>query len=298
MNQEKVKGLLACILAVSIWGGVFAIKGYLVNYLSAFQINFFNALITVTIYGLICLVQKTSLKVSLPMAKRMLIAGIVGIMGSRLTCDTGIKLVGSVTASVFVSVIPVMCVIYDMVFYKKKMNKRTIVGALVSILGVYIIVSSGEAQSFSIVGMGSLFLSNLAWIFYSYICADASKLPKSRIVMLFYQFLGSLMVLSTIVFTVDPIPTQAFTNVGVVAGILFLGVFNGVIAYICFAYATKVLGVITTNGINNCIPIMTMIFSVLFFGASVSGMQAFGVLLTVGAITVVAISQMEKIPKS
>lgn len=298
MNQEKVKGLLACILAVSIWGGVFVIKGYLVDYLSAFQINFFNALITATIYGLICLVQKTSLKVSAPMAKRLLIAGIVGIMGSRLTCDTGIKLVGSVTASVFVSVIPVMCVIYDMVFNKKKVNKRTIFGAVVSIFGVYIIVSSGEAQNFSIVGIGSLFLSNLAWIFYSYICADASKLPQSRIVMLFYQFLGSFLVLSTIVFTVDPVDPEVLTNMGVVAGIIFLGVFNGVIAYICFAYATKVLGVITTNGINNCIPIVTMIFSVLFFGTSVSGMQAFGVLLTVGAVSIVAMAQMEKTPKS
>lgn len=294
MNREKIYGVLAGLTSVSIWGGVYVIKGYLLEYLTAFQINFFNALITACIYGLICLATKTSLKLPASMIKRMLIVGIVGIMGSRITCDTGIRLVGSVTASLFASLIPVMCVLYDVFYRKQKTNRKTVVGIMVSVIGVYIMVSNGNGDNFNIFGYFCLLLSNAAWIFYIYICADTSKLPDNRNVMLFYHFLGSFLALSLVVFTVDPINPQAFSHVGVILGVIFLGLVNGVIAYTCFAYATKTVGAVTTSGISNCTPIMAMIWGVLFFGTNVSLVQAFGVLLTAIAITVVTFSQIKK----
>ncbi len=294
MDKKKIYGILASITAVCIWGGVYVIKGYLLVYLTAFQINFFNALITAAVYGSICLATKVSLKIPMPMAKRMLIAGIVGIMGSRVTCDTGIRLVGSVTASIFAALIPVMCVFYDVFYRKQKINRKTAVGVIVSVIGVYIMVATGSSENFSLFGYFSLLLSNVAWIFYSYICADKSKLPSNHNVMLFYQFLGSFLALSLVIVVADPIDVQAFAHVGVIFGVIFLGLVNGVVAYTCFTYATKTLGVITTSGIGNGTPIMTMVWGVLYFGTNVTGIQVFGVLLTVGAITVVTFSQMEK----
>lgn len=294
MNKEKVYGILCAMATVCIWGGVYVIKGYLLLHLSAFQINFFNAMITAGIYGMICLCKKTSLKISMPMAKRLMLAGVVGIMGSRVTCDTGIRLVGSVTASVFAALIPIMCVFYDVFYRKKKINRKTAIGVLISVVGVYIIVANGESGTFNLFGYACLFLSNAAWIFYSYICADTSKLPENRNVMLFYQFLGSFIVLSLVVGVADPINPEAFTHMGVVLGVIFLGIVNGVIAYTCFAYATKTVGVITTSGIGNCTPIMAMVWGLLFFGTTITLTQVVGVLLTVGAITMVTFSQINQ----
>ncbi|WP_313527577.1 DMT family transporter [Anaerotignum sp.] len=282
MNTRTL-GVISAFVAVIIWGSVFTVKEYLLNFLDPSQINFINAFITTTFYLITVLITKQSLKVNKRVLCILVLSGIAGISITRLACDIGIKLVGGTAASVFSSLIPVMCVIFECIILRKSTNKVTILSILTSILGIFLVIGMPKGLNNSFIGYLWLFISNCAWILYCHFCSLISDANIKQNISMFYQFGGASLFLLPSLFT-NNLDFSVLIRKEILFSLLFLGLANGVIAYGLFTFAVKSIGVLTSNVINNFIPVVTLILNFLFFQQSVGLMQFFGVSLIILSI--------------
>lgn len=285
MTKQKFYGIISAMIAVIIWGSVFPVKEYLLNYISPLTINFFNALITSVVYLFFVVFSKKNLKIGNKAILKLILAGIIGISITRIACDMGINSVGGVMASVFSSLIPVMCILFDCLFYKKFPNRVTLLSIVISVLGILMVIGIGAYGQIDILGYVFLFVSNCAWIYYCYLSSDLKKISSS--VSMFYQFLGSTVFLCPSLF-ITKIDYDLMLNTDIIFCILFLGIANGVIAYGLFSIAIKIIGVLSSNIINNFIPVVTLIIGIMF-GERIIISQILGVILIIFSILCITI---------
>lgn len=279
----RILGIVSGFIAVLIWGTVFTVKEYLLNFLHPAQINFFNALITAVVYLITVILCKQSLNVDKKAFFNLILAGIAGISVTRLTCDFGINLVGGTIAAVFSSLIPIMCVIFDFIFLKKHTNKTTLVCIFISVIGIFMVIGMPDRESGSFSGYFWLFLSNCAWLIYCHFSSIANTTNIKQTTAMFYQFGGATLFLLPSLFT-NHIELSICIRKDILFSLLFLGIANGVVAYGLFTYAVKSIGVLTSNVINNFIPVVTLIMNFIFFHQRVSLLQISGVILVIQSI--------------
>lgn len=291
MTKSKLYGLIGAFIAVIIWGSMFRVKSHLLTVLTPIQINFYTAILTATLYLLLHFFTKTSLRLEKKTIGKIMIAGGIGIALTRVSCDIGIKYVGEITASVFSSLIPIMCIIFDSFFRKKRPRLISILSVGLSILGVYLLISTNGQQEFHIAGYLWLFISNCSWIFYCYFCSkwDSSEINDNTFML--YLFFGGGIVLLPSMFAASPSVTFLL-RWDIILCFLFLGIVNGIFAYRLFAFAVREVGILTANVINNFMPVITLVIGISSFGAHLSFLQGVGIVVVL--LSVIAISWDQK----
>ncbi len=287
MSVTKFEGIFCGLIAVVIWGSVFTLKEYLLKFLSPMHINLFNVIITTAIYFIIILLKRKSFRVGRAVIRKLLLAGIAGISVTRIACDIGINFIGGVSASVLASLIPVMCIMFDLFFLKKRLDKTVITSISASVIGVMMIIGISGVSSGSLFGYFAVFVSNCAWIFYCYINDGLKAEGVEQYTAMFYQFLGAMVILLPSFF-IGNIDLRIVFRADILSGLIFLGIANGVIAYGFFSVAIKTVGVITSNIINNFIPVVTLALNTFFLKTSVSAVQLMGVGLIIFSVIVVS----------
>ena len=208
-------------------------------------------------------------------------------------CETyGQTMVSPTVTSVIVTTIPLFLPLVGFLILKERINLATIIGIIISMIGVLAVVFSGNSNiSGQLTGAILVFGAVIAALGYSVFVQYIINRYNATTLVFYQNFIGLIYFIPCF-FVID------FSHLGdmqftfnAVAAIIQLSVFASVIAFIFFSRSVKVLGVTKTGVFCYVIPVLTALFAFFMVGERLSVIQWLGMVVVILGLFV---SQMVK----
>ena len=241
ISKKSVLILLAFFSIYAIWGST-----YLLNKVAVTELPpLFIASIRFTIAGALVFIISKIMKLSLRITKKQLlnccIAGFLFLVYGNGVFIWALKYVDSGFAALEASTQPLFVLLLMRLIDGKKMQKKSLIGVALGILGMYLLVSQKTliTNDESLLGMFMIMTCVLSWSYGSVFVAKAN-LPKNFFVSTAYQmiFAGIILAISSLAFNESWVSPVAW-SIKVKWSILLLIVFGGVVAFTAFNYLLK-----------------------------------------------------------
>jgi drug/metabolite transporter (DMT)-like permease len=284
LTNSKALIILAFIAIYVIWGSTYLFNKIAVTALPPF----FLASIRFILAGLLIMIIAKFLKFNISITKKQfvnsLIAGFLFLVYGNGVFVWALKYVDSGFAALLASTQPLFVLLLLRLIDRKPMQKESIIGIFLGLIGMYLLVSQKEIATAegSILGVFMIFTCVVSWS-YGSIFVSKADLPKNFFVSTGYQMLtaGTILFIGSLIFKETWVsPFDWSIEVGL--SMLFLIFFGGIVAFTSFNYLLKNVSTekVATSAYVNPIIAMLLGWSVLNESLSTLSIIASVVLLT------------------
>ncbi|AFM40678.1 DMT(drug/metabolite transporter) superfamily permease [Desulfosporosinus acidiphilus SJ4] len=215
---------------------------------------------------------------------KMFLGGVFGITIYFLFENYGVKLSSATNASLIVSVVPIITIMLDILFFHSKLSIMKIAGVFIAIGGSYLAVTANgkvDLNSGHFLGNILMLCAMLSWAFFTLVNKSLQKKYSGLFLTTYQTFFGTLCFIPLSLFEYKEWRPFSLTVLG---NLLFLAVFCSVAGYVLYTYALKRLDVALTTIYLNLIPVVGVLSGYLILRESVLPIQLVG-----GGITLLAI---------
>lgn len=287
MPQNQLKGHLAAVFTIAVWGVTFVSTKTLLKSFTPFEI-----LIIRFVMGFLALnvIMPKRLKVtSLKEEALYALGGFFGIFLYFLMENIALTLTYASNVGVIVVLAPFFVAIFSKIFLKgqEAFSLQFFVGFLVAMVGVVLIGIHGLKLGQNITGDLFALGAALCWGCYAVITRKISEWNYSVILttrrIFFYSLLWMLVALPFFGFRLE---FSRFTQLTNIFHLVFLGLGASAACYATWSYAVSILGAVKTSAYIYAIPVLTVISACLFLNESITITSALGTVLALGGLII------------
>lgn len=290
------KAFLFLLLCNFLWAGNFIFGKFVIHEFSPLWITFLRWVIASSILLPVAAVYekmnyarvKKILKESWMILTCMGIAG--GILFNVLTYSA-LQYTSPTNGTLVFSLTPAITMIFSVLLWKEKVSIMQVAGLCISFLGVVTILTGGNIMQILHMeyNKGDLLMigADICWMIYSFLCKKTDTVPPITAVALSSLIAVFIMIPFLLV---QPLVFHQVTVIGIY-GILYIGVFASVCAFILWNISVRTVGAGTANLTINLIPVYAAVMTLLL-GEEISATQLWG-----GAIVIIGLlltSQKQK----
>lgn len=268
MKNSKALVIIAFVAIYVIWGST-----YLFNKIAVTELSpFFLASIRFLVAGSLIMIIAKALKKSLVITKKQLlncsISGFLFLVYGNGVFVWALKYVDSGFAALLAATQPLFVLLLLRLIDQKPMQKKSIIGVLLGVFGMYLLVSQSEitVSEGSLLGIFMMFTCVLSWS-YGSVFVSKADLPKNFFVSTGYQMIiaGFILIIASFGFNEQWITPNLWTF-KVQMSMLFLIIFGGIFAFTSFNYLLKVVSPekVSTSAYVN--PVIAMFLGWYFLG--------------------------------
>ena len=284
INNSKLLVVLAFFAIYVIWGST-----YLFNKIAVTELPpFFLASIRFISAGVLIMIIAKYLKFKIAITKKQflntLIAGFLFLVYGNGVFIWALRYVDSGFAALLAATQPLFVLFLMRLIDRKSMQKKSIIGVLLGLLGMYLLVSQKNIATSegSALGIFMIFTCVLSWS-YGSVFVSKADLPKNFFVSTGYQILtaGTLLFFGSILFKETWVSPLDWSE-DVKLSMAFLIFFGGIVAFTSFNYLLKNVSTekVATSAYINPIIAMLLGWYVLDERLSLQSIIASAVLLT------------------
>jgi len=284
INNSKLLVVLAFFAIYVIWGST-----YLFNKIAVTELPpFFLASIRFISAGFLIMIIAKFLKFKIAITKKQfintLIAGFLFLVYGNGVFVWALKYVDSGFAALLASTQPLFVLFLMRLIDRKPMQKKSIIGVLLGLLGMYLLVSQKNIATSegSALGIFMIFTCVLSWS-YGSVFVSKADLPKNFFVSTGYQMLtaGTILFFGSLLFKETWVSPLDWSE-DVQLSMAFLIFFGGIVAFTSFNYLLKNVSKekVATSAYINPIIAMLLGWYVLDERLSLQSIIASAVLLT------------------
>jgi drug/metabolite transporter (DMT)-like permease len=284
INNAKLLVVLAFFAIYVIWGSTYLFNKIAVTALPPF----FLASILFICSGLFIMIISKILKYKIAITKKQflntLIAGVLFLVYGNGVFVWALRYVDSGFAALLAATQPLFVLFLMRLIDRKPMQKKSIIGVLLGLLGMYLLVSQKNIATSegSVLGIFMIFTCVLSWS-YGSVFVSKADLPKNFFVSTGYQMLtaGTLLFFGSLLFKETWISPLDWSE-DVQLSMAFLIFFGGIVAFTSFNYLLKNVSTekVATSAYINPIVAMLLGWYVLDERLSFQSIIASAVLLT------------------
>ena len=284
INNSKLLVVLAFFAIYVIWGSTYLFNKIAVTALPPFflaSIRFISA-------GVLIMIISKILKYKIAITKKQflntLIAGFLFLVYGNGVFVWALRYVDSGFAALLAATQPLFVLFLMRLIDRKPMQKKSIIGVLLGLLGMYLLVSQKNIATSegSVLGIFMIFTCVLSWS-YGSVFVSKADLPKNFFVSTGYQMLtaGTLLFFGSLLFKETWISPLNWSE-DVQLSMAFLIFFGGIVAFTSFNYLLKNVSTekVATSAYINPIVAMLLGWYVLDERLSLQSIIASAVLLT------------------
>ena len=284
LTKSKLLILLSFFAIYIVWGSTYVFNKIAVSELPPF----FLASLRFITAGLLIMVISKILNFKLAITKKQflnsLIAGFLFLVYGNGVFVWALKYVDSGFAALLAATQPLFVLLLMRLIDRKPMQKKSIIGVLLGLIGMYLLVSQQEITSSegSILGIFMIFTCVFSWS-YGSVFVSKADLPKNFFVSTGYQMLiaGFMLLIGSLIFKETWVSPLNW-NTEVQLSMLFLITFGGIAVFTAFNYLLKNVSTekVATSAYVNPIIAMLLGWYVLDERLSLQSIIASVVLLT------------------
>ena len=279
MKKHPLTGLMAGLVAASIWGGMYVVSKIVLEVIPPFAL-----LTTRLVLGALALSLVIAIRKAHTLTRRQALQSfLVGFVGYGISLGfqfVGTKLSTASNGSLVTSATPAFVLIFAPFLLAERATPRRVIALLAATLGVVIVIDPRTANLSPSLFWGnmSLLAAALTWALYSVLVRRVSRsadLLASSAIMLLGGIPSSLLI------GVWEIKTSGVGEItpGIIAGILFLGIISTAMAMFLWNYAFAELPAAVASLTFFAQPVVGTILGAVLLGERISVLFIVGGLL-------------------
>ena len=267
-NSDILRGTIYGITAAAIWGSMYVVSDVTLQVVPPFTLLSMRIIL-----GLLVLLPLARAGGSVlphgPTARRLIAVGIVGIGVSLGAQFVGTDLSTAVNGALVTSASPAFVVLFAMIILHEKLTYGRLAAIALATIGVLVILDPTAADFGSETFVGDVFLAiaALTWGLYSVLVRRLSQThPLPTLTVTVYALFGGLLIslpASVLELSARPIGT---IDLGIVAGILYLGVVSTALALLLWNRAFALVPATVASLFFFAQPLSGAILAALFLG--------------------------------
>ena len=278
-KREHHLALAVLIISVIFWGYSFISTKIVLTELPPASIAFFRQIIAFAVLISWLVPTKKFPRIGWKDLFRIGAAAFFGIVLYFIFENTGLQFTNASSASMIVAAVPIITLFSETIFFKLKVSLNMVVCILLSIFGVYLVISVNGKLDFS----SSAFLGNMlmmgamvSWVIYT-IMNKKFSVKYSSLVLTAYQTLTSIFLF--LPFVVSEAGRWKIPSLFPLLNLLYLGIFCSALSYVFYIYAAKRLGPTVSSSFLNLTPVVTVIFGYFILDEKIAVIQIAGMAL-------------------
>jgi len=243
LKNSKALIVLAFIAIYVIWGSTYLFNKIAVTELPPFFLASIRFFIAGILMILLAIISKQNLSISKKQLSNSVIASFFFLIYGNGVFVWALRYVDSGFGALVASTQPLFVLFLLRLIDRKPLQKKSIIGVCLGMLGMYILVSQKELTTSegSLLGIFMMLTCVLSWS-YGSVFVSKADLPKSFIVSTGYQMLAAGFVLSIISLSINEQWSSPLTwSTNIQLSMFLLIFFGGVIAFSAFNYLLKVV---------------------------------------------------------
>ncbi|MGV6976602.1 DMT family transporter [Bacillus toyonensis] len=227
--KQTILGAICLSLAASIWGGMYVVSKYVLDYIPPLTLVWLRFIIAfVVLYGILKIAEKKQKKKVTIRKKDWLLFAWIGFIGYfiSITCQfIGTKLSDAHTGSLVTSATPTFMVIFAAIILKEKLTARRLLSTIIATIGVIIVIGWDIEIGSYFIGTIILVGAAITWALLSIYVKIASA-RFSSLVITTYAIFFSLFFITPFMIWELQVASIGTVNTYVILGVLYLGVIS------------------------------------------------------------------------
>lgn len=287
--NSKIKGHLAAVLCVFIWGTTFISTKILLEKLEPVEILFYRFLMG---YGILWVVCPRTLKLKNQSHELYFFAaGATGVTIYYLCENIALAHTRASNVSIIASLAPFFTAVFASLLLKDEKLKRWFLpGFIVALCGVCMVTFNGNAvMEMNPLGDFLALGGAVIWAVYSIIIRKMSSLGYSVVLttrrIFFYGLLLMIPLLGVLGFQGNISAVQEPVYLG---NLLFLGICSCALCFVIWNYAVDVLGAVVSSNYIYAVPVVTVVVSMVVLKEQITVMGIAGMVLTIVGLMISA----------
>jgi len=288
-KQSLTKTYIILLLVPLFWGGAFGTTKHILSELSPLTTSALRFLIA----GLLMFIWNSwrGELAWLPIKQNffsLLALGATGVLSYNYFFATGLQYTSAITAALIIVINPVFTTCIASFFMGEAWNWRTLVGVVISLLGVSLVVSKGDLSVLTqmSIGVGEVYLFGAvaSWVAYTLIVKKVTRTIGTGLVTTVSTMMGAVMLL--IVSGIQENQWSAVLHVSnqIILEILYLAVCATVVAFLLFNWGIQRIGATKASAYINLMPINALWIAVFLYGEKISVYHLLGMSLTIAGV--------------
>ncbi|MBG9533566.1 membrane protein [Bacillus thuringiensis] len=225
--KQTILGAICLSLAASIWGGMYVVSKYVLDFIPPLTLVWLRFIITfVVLYGILKLAEKKQKKKVTIRKKDWLLFAWIGFIGYfiSITCQfIGTKLSDAHTGSLVTSATPAFMVIFAALILKEKLTARRLLSTIIATIGVIIVIGWDIEIGSYFIGTIILVGAAITWALLS-IYVKIASIQFSSLVITTYAIFFSLFFITPFMIWELQAASIGTVNTYVILGVLYLGI--------------------------------------------------------------------------
>lgn len=260
---------LLLILAVLFWAGNFIVGRAVRADIPPIALAFYRWVVATSLVSIFAL---RHVKVDWPVIKEnkgiLLFLSITGIASFNTLVYLGLQQTVAINAFLLQSMIPVIIVMLCFIIYREKLTFMQIGGVLVSLAGVFTIISKGDPDLLLKLTLNKgdllVFVAVVAYGLYS---VGLRKRPAIHpMSFIFVTFLTGLVCLIPLYVYEHRFVQQITFNGPTLLAISYVGVLPSIMSYLCYNRGVEMVGPAKAGMFIHLMPVFGSIMAILFLG--------------------------------
>jgi len=285
--MNRVKGILLTVFAATSFGFIplFA-KIAFANGLNPYTFSLFRSLFGSIGLFILLKIRKIDYTLEKEQYKILFKVSFIGYSLTMLTLTLSYNYMSTGLATTIHFIYPVAVMVGSIFFFNEKIDKRKIFSLILSLAGMYFLVSFDSLGSTSITGVLLSLFSGFFYAYYILIVAHGNIIEINSFVLIFYISLFNSYVLFAISIFMGKLEIS-YTFKGIVSTVLVALIAN-LIGMVSFKAGIKSIGPSTAAILSTFEPITSLILGILIFREILSWYHIVGSILIITSATIVA----------
>ncbi|MGH0510364.1 DMT family transporter [Bacillus paranthracis] len=225
--KQTILGAICLSLAASIWGGMYVVSKYVLNFIPPLTLVWLRFIIAfVVLYMILKITEKKQKKTVTIRKKDWLLFAWIGFIGYfiSITCQfIGTKLSDAHTGSLVTSATPAFMVIFAAIILKEKLTARRLLSTIIATIGVIIVIGWDIEIGSYFIGTIILVGAAITWALLSIYVKIASARFSSLVITTYAIFFSLFFITPFMIWEFQSNPIEHM-NLYVVLGVLYLGI--------------------------------------------------------------------------
>ncbi|MEH7338657.1 DMT family transporter [Priestia megaterium] len=288
-SKIKFAASLYALMSISFWGISFVSTKAVLDKLDPYTLLVLRFGIGALFLLVLLVLKRYPLNIPLKYIPHLIVLGILGVFVHQVIQATALLTINASAAGWIISFSPVFTVILSVFFLHEKMTVLKASGMIVAIIGVLLVTTSNNQQSFQLsinAGYLLMILSTLNWAIYSVLLKRLHIRLPSLVVTFYMCLIGFTLTTPFLVRNKGWEMMPFLTNVEW-AHLLFLGVFVSGVAYWYWAKALEVLEASQVSVFLYLEPVATLVTAILLLQEKIIPVSILGgIIIIIGVILV------------
>lgn len=284
--ENKVKAHLMTLFVIIIWGMSYLCIKVVVDEINPVVSAFYRFAVASVLLLIVLKIKNPGEKLYKEDSLKMILGGLFGVALYFIFENYSVMLTTASNVAILISTIPVFTLISQRIFYNEKMTKFKVTGALLSSLGIIIIIASHNKVTFFSKGMwGDLMAlgAALCWVAYNAVSTNFKGNYKSITVTTYQTLWGCIFLSPSLLLTKINIPSQK-----TIINILFLAIISSCLGIALYIYCLEQLGATIVTTYINLQPVVSLISAYYILKEQVTMWMIIGSIVIISGVILVS----------